>query len=340
MSCSVTGLGQTLDQYTIINGDVRLADLFHQLVEKEEGAKRVKAHLGEMAIENGGIVKSGDKLCELDNAGYEMIGKMLCIPTPYLLKLSAELKKANIEFWFSQYGEKEVEITIKDGLLIDLVENMRIEMTDVLRIANAVMPDAHVFNVVQQTNATQIDVYTDSEVFETERDTYLRGMRIIVKDRLAAPEISPIFINTSSCGIVEMSSYLEKLIIKNLTYHDILRTIMERMRNCSDAAAPLFAIFRDIAGDEVHDPRRRIQHYCKEHNVPERVAAYAAKAYDDSGFSGASIEDLVCLFSTLGFVDEVKQSSVRKLSQLAGHIIVCSRGEKRCAACDAMLIEE
>lgn len=340
MADRITGLGQTIDQYQVANGYTTLNDLYARVSEKFDGAKKYETNFGKLSIDNGQLMELNKPVCDLDDFAYENIGKLLGIPTAYLARLNNELKRLNIEFWFDQLAEKEVRIWVKNNELIEVAEGMKIEIQDVLKIANVVFPEAYVFSVNQQTNSTIIDVYSETYQFDTSFDTYFGGMRIIVKNGLVAPEITPIFLNVNSCGIVECNPFSEKLIIKNLTYKDILRAIQDRMENCVASLHPLFDTFEEIMGDQVPEPRRRISHYCREHAMPDRVNAYAAKVFDETGIDSATVEDLVCIFSTLGYVDEIKQSSAMKLHRLAGHIIVRSHGEKRCQACDAMLLEE
>lgn len=340
MADRVTGLGQTLDEYQMMNGETTLGDVYAQIKKSMEGAKSDKTKLNKVEVDASGLWIANTKVSNLDDKGFEIIAKFFGIPVPYMMKLNRETRKANIDFWLDYHLDKEVEIVYRDNELIDMREGTKIEMVDVLEIVNVVFPEANIFKVTQQTNSTILDVYRDDLQFHTEYDTYLGGIRLIVKSGLAAPDISPIFLNVNSCAIIECNTYLEPLSIKNLSYVDILRVIRERVENCAESLEPLFSTYMSIAAQEVADPHRRIALYCREHSVPERVKAYALKEFDESGLQKATFEDIICLFSVLGYVDEVKQASEKKMQQLAGYIIVKAKGEKRCSHCDSMLISD
>lgn len=340
MADRITGLGQTLDEFQMMNGETTLGDVYAQVKKSLEGAKVERTRLNRVEVDTSGLWVGNTKVANLDDKGFEIIAKFFGIPVPYMMKLNRETRKANVDFWIDYYSDKEVEIVYRDNELMDMREGIKIEMVDVLEIVNVVFPDACIFKVTQQTNSTILDVYRDDLQFHTEYDTYLGGIRLVVKNGLAAPDISPMFLNVNSCAIIECSTYLEPLCIKNLSYVDILRVIRERVENCADALPSLFATYTGIASEKVTEPHRRIALYCREHNVPERVKAYALKEFDESGLQTATFEDIICLFSVLGYVDEVKQASEKKMQQLAGYIIVKAKGEKRCSHCDSMLISD
>ena len=115
--------------------------------------------------------------------------------------------------------------------------------------------------------------------------------------------------------------------------------VNERICDCVNARDHLFGMYEKMSREIVPNTRRRVALYCREHNVPDRVKSYALNQFDDLGLSTGSFGDIIALFGTLGFVDEVKQSSERKLQKLAGHIVTKSAGEDRCQACDSLAVE-
>ena len=337
MSDRVTGFGQTIDEYEMVNGIVELRDAYIRLVDIEEGAVTVQCRMRELSIDDGALQYNGEHIVFLDDEGYGKICKLLRIPTPYILRLNKPLKKVNIEYWFDFFKDKEVSVTYKNGELIEITDGIEIKLLDLLDMLNALLPEGRIFRTYAQTNAVVFDVYSEDYSFDTENDTFFGGIRLVYKKGLKAPDISPIFINVNSCGIIECSAYLEKLIIKNLSYKDILRVIQERFENCIDALGSLFHVFQDMAGDIVPNPHRRIALYCREHGMPDRVRSYALSSFDESGLQSATYEQLIGLFSVLGYTDEVKQASERRLQQLAGYIISKAKSEHRCGKCDAQL---
>ena len=338
MSDRVTGFGQTIDDYELMNGRMTLADACKAISEKEAGANYLTCPMGELSIDNGSLLHNNDIISSfLSNDEYEKLCGLLNIPTAYLLRLSPKMRKLNIEYWFDQYDEKEVSLSYKDGQLLDIVDGLDIKLQDVLGILLESMPDAVIFRVSSQLNSTMFDIYDESMSFDTEYDTYFGGIRLVHRKGFNAPDISPIFLNVNSCGIIECSEYIEKMQIKNLTYKDILQVIREHVGICADALPSLFHAFESIAAQKISNPHRRIALYCREHNVPERVRSYALSSFDETGLQDADFEILVDLFSSLGYANEIKLASERKLQKLAGYIIVKARGEHRCDKCDSQI---
>lgn len=337
MSDRVTGFGQTIDEYEMMNGVVPLSDAYEAIIEKEKGAHSLSCRMSELSIEDGALAHNGEPISLLSNDGYGKLCNLLNIPTAYLLRLPKQMKKMNIEYWFDAFGDKEVSLKYKEGELLEIADGTDIKVQDVLGILVALMPDALIFRTSNQVNSTIFDIYDENISFDTEYDTYFGGIRLVHKKGLNAPDISPIFLNVNSCGIIECSAYLEKMVIKNLSYKDILQVIRERFSNCIDALPLLFHVFESMASQPVPNPHRRIALYCREHNIPERVRSYALSSFDESGREEADYEVLIDLFSSLGYANEIKQSSERRLQQLAGYIIVKARGEHRCDKCDSQI---
>lgn len=340
MSDRITGLGQTVEEYRVMNGDVTLGDVYAQVRASVEGSTSIRARLSELDVDGGALWHGTTRVAELDDKAYEILAKFFGIPVPYMMKLNNATRKANLDYWLEYYSDKEVEVVKRGVELVDFREGEKIQMVDVLEIANAVFPGAMVFKVAHQTNSTMIDVYREDLAYEALGDVYFGGLRLVVKSGLAAPEVSPIFLNSSSCGVIECSTYLEPLSIKGLAYKDIMRAVRGAMENCAEALDHLFGVYASICGEDVPEPHRRIALYCREHSVPERVKAYALKEYDESGLQKATFGDIICLFSVMGYIDEIKQASERKMQRLAGYIIVKAKGEKRCSHCDSMLITD
>lgn len=337
MGDRVTGLGQTIDAYELMNGIVSITDAYKYMKDKEDGAQHLTCQMADLSIDNGSLLYKGDSISLLSDDGYEKLCKLLNIPTPYLLRLPHKMRKLNIEYWFDAMGDKEVSMTYKDGELLEIFDGWDIKITDIMGIFMDCMPQGSIFKVSNQANSTIFDMYDENIWFETEYDMYFGGIRLVHRKGLKAPDIVPIFLNANSCGIIECSTYLEKLSIKNLSYKDIMQVIRERVSNCLDALPHLFHMFESIAEQRILNPHRRIALYCREHNVPERVRSYALASYDESGLTDADFEVLIDLFSSLGYANEVKQASERKLQQLAGYIIIKAHGENRCDKCDSQI---
>lgn len=341
MSDRVTGLGQTIDDYEMMNGEVYLGDIIAQIKLVYEGTKTDTVELYQLEIDDDILTHpSLGQMVHLEDDDYEKLCKVVNIPSKYILKLNKRMRKMNLEYWFEEMEDSEVTITYRSDQIIEIKDHDEIKPLDVLEIVRGAMPNAKIFKVTNQTNSQIYDIYDEDARYFTENDSYYGGLRIVLKKGLNAPDISPIFLNMGSCGIIECSTYLEKIIIKSLTYKDILRVIQERVVNCIEAAPMLFNAFEKMCVEKVEQPHRRIALYCREHAVPDRIKAYALQRFDEACLQTTTYEDIICLFSVIGYVEEVKQASERKMQQLAGYIIVKAKGEKRCSHCDATLIED
>ena len=341
MSDRVTGLGQTIADYEMMNGEVYLGDIIAQIKRVYEGTNTNTVELYDLEIEDGVLTHSDlGQMVKLEDDDYEKLCKVVGIPSKYIMKLNRNMRKMNLEYWFEEMGENEVTITYRPDQIVEIKDRDEIKPLDVLEIVRGVIPKAKIFKVTNQTNSQIYDIYDEALEYRTAKDIYCSGLRIVLRSGLNAPDISPIFINKGSCGIIECSTYLEKMIIKSLTYKDILRVIQERVENCVEASPMLFDALYRMCVDEVDQPHRRIALYCREHAVPERIKAYALQRFDEANLPVTTYEDIICLFSVIGYVEEVKQASERKMQQLAGYIIVKAKGEKRCSHCDATLIDD
>lgn len=338
----MTNLGQTLDEYQNMNGDILLSDLYYRAMKRYDGSRTDTVALGDLHIyENRMTCESTQVQVHLDDVAYEKMCSLLGIPYAYLMRLGTEMRKINIEYWFNQNADKEVEMTTKGDVLVELHAGAEIKVVDVLASLDAVIDGAKVFKVSHQKNSTLVDVYDENLVgYSVGDNTFLGGLRVDIKAGLKAPVISPIFIDVDSCGIVECSNFLEPLNIKSLSYGDILNVIDERLDNCFGALPRLFESMKAIWDEEVPSPRRRIALYCREHAVPDRVRAYALDKFDDSGFESATFGDIICLFGVMGYIDEVKLSSELRMQRLAGYIVMKAHNERRCSSCDATLVED
>jgi hypothetical protein len=250
------------------------------------------------------------------------------------------MRNENISYWIERYQDKSIDIKTKDGPLIEMKDDIRIEMADVISILNDICPLGYIFNVINQTNSTSMDIIRMDSGTEVDEVGYLGGIRVNIRHGLVAPDISTIIMNESSCAIIDCAPYLDKLTIKGLTYDDILRVIRERLQNCFDSVPSLISSFASIADDSIPNAHHRISLYCREHGLPERVRSYALSTFDDTGLETATYGDIINLFGVLGYIDEIKESSSRKLQRLAGYIVIKTSGEQRCHNCDSVIIED
>lgn len=336
-----TGLGMTLEERKKLDGALSLSELAQGARERESGSKITPCTFGRLSIgEDGhGLMLDGDRFAELDELAYELFCKVFSIPVPYMRKLDRETKNANLLFWFRHFDDKEAELVFRDGELVDVREGARIDVVDVLDILDEECIGGMVLGTMQQPNATVMDLYMPSRRYEHSGREYFGGVRVVVKRGLNAPELSPMFVDSDSCGVIECAEWVDRIPIKNLGYRDILHVIEEQAHGCVASLDGLFETYRSIADSAVPNPKRRIRLYCREHALPERVRDYALGAYERSGAQSACLGDIISLFSALGSIDEVKQQSERKLQQLAGHIVVSAKSEGRCGKCDSMLLD-
>ena len=344
MADRLTGLGQSVEEYLVLNGDVTLSDLYYGAVKHYDGSRTDIVQMGELRVDDDVLEVLPDVKVLLDESAWEKVCELLRIPFAYMKRLSKYMRKVNAEFWFDHDADKDVTVISKGDLLVDIRADMEISMVDVLAIMDSVVDGAKVFRSVHKKNSTIIDVFDERVSFDMgtlgSNRVYYGGLRVEVKDGLKAPAISPMLIDEDSCSVVEFGQFLEPLNIKSLSYDDILSVIEERMDNCYGAVPRLAETMNHIWDEDVPNPRRRLQLYCREHGIPERVRAYILDRFDESGFDKATFGDIIGLFGVMGYVNEVKQSSELKLQQLAGYIVMKAHTERRCKACDATLVEE
>lgn len=339
MADLLTGLGITIDESRSIHGHVSLSSLASQAKERERNSEFVECQIGQVKVNDAGLVVAGEPKCPMDDMAYEVLGKLFDIPLQYLLKLGRSMKNANIMYWIERMSDKDAVFVFRDGGLVDVKVDARIEVADVLGVLDDGIPGGVVMGSSQQPNATMLDIYMPHASYEHSGRDFLGGVRAVVKRGLKAPEIAPIFVDADSCGIIECAENVERVSIKNLGYGDIMRVVEEQVVGSVASLDGLFESYCSIANKMVDNPRRRIALYCREHAVPDRVCSYAMGAYAGSGARSACYGDIISLFSVMGFVDEVKQQSERKMQRLAGHIVTKARSEHRCGKCDSIVLE-
>lgn len=341
MADNLTGLGMTLKEHRLQNGEVTVADACRRASERLRGATRERYELGALKVDGSQLVvaESGEAVCQMDEYSWGLFAKLLNIPLPYLLRLGAKMRALNVNYWLQSYHDKEVELVYRDGELLELKEGMEVEQGDVLEILNRVVPGGTIVRASNPTNAVMWDVVDERRKYEADRGSWVPGMRVVVKDGLNAPEITPIFVSEDSCGTIECAEHFDKLNIKSLGYNDILHVIGERMTDCVNCADGLFNAYRRIERETVPNARRRIALYCKENGIPERVGKYATSLYEDAPNSRGDFGNIISVFSTLGFSEEVKPASERKLQKLAGHIVTKAHAEDRCDKCDNLTVD-
>lgn len=334
-----TNLGMTIKEYRVQNGEVSIDDACRRASERMRGAKKEIVELGSLSVDGGSLSVDGKVVANMDDFAWTMFAKLLDIPTPYLMRLGTGMREANVGYWLDVYRDKEVSIVYRDMELVDMSDGVEVQESDVLDILNARVPGGIILRAFSQTNSVVWDVVDLRKVYAGSYDTYFPGMRVVVKKGLNAPEVSPIFVSENSCGTIECADYFDKLNIKSMSYGDILRLVSERVIDCTCCMDGLFEAFKKVEGEEVRNPRRRVALYCREHGIPSRIRSYCLERLDGARLRSTTYSNIIALFSTIGFVDEVKQSSERKLQKLAGHIITKAKTESRCSACDSLEVE-
>lgn len=334
------GIGVTVDEYIGINGKHFLSTTYRDASTRKMESNITECDCDDIDVLGKDFLLYGENVAKLDDYGYSVMGKFLGIPVPYLLKLSIELRNANCQYWLEQKSGKQVKVQIKDNQLLDMTAADAIDPVDVLKILNDVYSGAIILNTVQQTNSTVFDLYLPDEEYEAGGRTFYGGVRCVLKSGLNAPDIVPIFVDSESCSIIECATFVSESSIRGLSYVDILRVIRSTAGVMRSALDGLFHTYEHLSEEVVTEPRRRIALYAREHGLPDRVASYVLKQYDDAHIADVTYGDIIALFGGMGFVDEVKQASERKMQKLAGYILVKAHGERRCASCDSRLLEE
>lgn len=328
----------TLDEYRVQHGAVTLAEVCRRESERYRGATRISTDMGSVSVSEQALMVDGEECAALDDYSWQMVAKLLDIPIAYMMRMGARMRAGNANYWLSVLRDKDIEFVVKDGELIEMHEGMEIAAGDVLDILSAEMPTGEVVNAFQQSNATVWDIVNPSQLYESECGLFIPGMRVVLKSGLNAPEISPIFMDEGTCAVMECDEFFGKLNIKSLSYNDILHVIGSRVHDCVAYSDSVFRLYRGVECQEVKDAKRRVAQYCREHGVPGRVASYAVSEVESAGLSSSTLGDIIMLFGSLGYRDEVKQSSARKMQRLAGHIVTGSSSESRCTKCDALEI--
>lgn len=338
MSDRVTGLGQTLDEFLEVHDVGTMADFYRLYQKEQEGLYSDTCVFEDLEVSHGSVEMCGSELCTLDDYGYELLSKGLNIPTAYMRRLDQRMRDMNVQFWLNADKESQATVKVRDGLLVDFSVGARLDIGDVFAILAGQCGNCLVWSITEQTNATLVDLVSEGERYELGNDVFNGGIRIVIPHSLRAPDIAPILFNVNSCAVIEMGCMVEPLNIKGMVYSQVLEAIEERVHEALMAVGVYFSRLEDAYDKPVPAPRRRISLYCREHNIPDRVKAYALAAFDDSGKQTATYLDLVDLFSAICHMDEVKDMSARRLQRLAGHIAITGIAEARCERCDAMMV--
>lgn len=341
MADKVTGYGCTFDELEMGQGQLKsLSELRETLDSAMSGAEVLPTDFGSIGIRGSNMLVNGDKICSLDDDGWSKLAKLLKIPTAYLLRLGNDMRAGNVLYWCNAAADKDVTVTYKNDQLLDVSVGKEINEIDVVRMLDDALEGWDVFQVTNQTNSTTLDLVNTVDVYDTERDSYFGGLRVVLQHSFLAPDVSPLFISVNSCAILECDDGLEKLNISGLSVHDILEEVKERVKADVDSLRRRFVRFEENAGKDVKDPRHRVSLYCREHRLPDRVRAYALSSFDDAELETANFEDLIDLFSSLAYADGVKGTSARKLQRLAGYVMANASNETRCHSCASLIVPD
>ena len=85
MADRITGLGQTLDEFQMMNGETMLGDVYAQVKKSLEGAKVERTRLNRVEVDTSGLWVGNSKVANLDDKGFEIIAKFFGIPVPYMM---------------------------------------------------------------------------------------------------------------------------------------------------------------------------------------------------------------------------------------------------------------
>lgn len=363
-----TGLGKTLEEYVKEGGKeiITVREAYERAKKTMEAVERRELVGSELFVRNDDLFEVSKNAMgedEFDIIGHIMcfdkIGAMLQIPVPYLGRLGVDMRADNINYWLKKLSDKKfsVGVRVNDGPVPNLVEfseakRQNIDFADCLKVLlEKVGGSAQIVRTDSSLGHTQIDILMPEKRFKIgfkgggNGELYTAGVRFVHKRKFQAPEVSPIFMNEASCGIVECDGYLEPISIRDLSYEDILRVIGEKVENVVDCLDGLAYTMDEVYDEEIPRMRKRIMHMYSEHGLPARVRATALTCFDEyrlsmpSGDEGTTGE-LIDLISSSCFIKEIKMNSVRRLQRLAGYVVVKSHHEHRCNNCDAILIDE
>lgn len=361
MADRYTALGKTIDEYVREGGKeiITVREAYERAKKAVEAVTHEELLGSEMRVKNDDVYavsKNAMAEEEMEVVGHIMcfdkMGAMLQIPVPYLNRLGADMRADNINYWLRKLGDKKFKLGIRESTgdipnVVDFAEAKRqsIDFTDCLQIIlEQVGEKARIVRTDSSLGHTQIDIIIPDRRYDV-GEVYTAGIRFVHKRKFQAPEVSPIFMNEASCGIIECDGYLDPISIRDLSYDDILRVIGEKVENAVDALEGLAYTMREVYGEEIPMMRKRIMHMCAEHGLPARVRATSLTCFDEyrlkmpddqTGTTG----ELIDLITSSCFIAEIKMNSVRRLQRLAGYVVVKSHHEQRCRNCDAILIDE
>ena len=162
---SKTGLGQTLEEHTLMNGDVLLDDVYIEAMNRKKESQITTCDCDDIDLLGSDFLLGGEVVARMDDYGWTVLGKFLGIPVPYLLKLPQELKNVNSQYWLGQKSGKQVKVQVRDSRLVDVSAAESIEHVDVFDILNNQIIEGHVLATVQQTNSTVYDIYSPIETY-------------------------------------------------------------------------------------------------------------------------------------------------------------------------------
>lgn len=363
MADKYTDLGKTINEYINEGGReiITVEDAYKRALSAYESVDKVELSGSEIVVKNDDmfrVVESDlDGNEELDIIGhiacFDKIGALLQIPVPYLGRLGCDMRANNINYWLSKASDKKFRLGTRKSTdeatpnLIEFSEAQRqsIDFVDCLRILfEKVGGSSRIIRTDSSLGHTQIDILIPEKRYDV-GELYMAGVRFIHKRKFQAPEVSPIFLNESSCGIIECDDYLAPINIRDLSYDAILDVIGDKVETAVDCLDGLAFTMSEVYDQEIPRMRKRIMHMYQEHGLPARIKATSLTCFDEyrmgmpvdeSGTTG----ELIDLISSSCFIAEVKPNSVRKLQKLAGYVVVKSHKEHRCNNCDAILVDE
>lgn len=362
MADAYTDLGKTIEEYVNEAGKeiITVRQAYERAKKAYDAVERSEALGSEMRVKNEDMYLVGKNAMgeeKLDLVGhiacYDKIGALLKIPVPYLVRLGPDMRADNINYWLKKEGDRKFALGTRrsgDETTPNLVEfgeakRQNIDFVDCLKaLYEKVGGSAQIIRTDSSLGHIQIDILIPDKRYDV-GETYMAGIRFVHKRKFQAPEVSPIFLNEASCGIIECDDYLDPINIRDLSYDDILRVIGEKVENAVDSLEGLAYTMREVYGEEIPRMRKRIMHMYSEHGLPARVRATSLTCFDEYRLGTSAGEhgttgELIDLITSSCFIAEIKPNSVRKLQRLAGYVVVRSHKEHRCNNCDAILIDE
>ena len=98
MADRITGFGRTIEEFEDYECVKEVHEIYNRMTAEMQNDKIVRTLFGSLSIDDVTNIMTDDgvDVCELDEYGFELLGKCVGIPSAYLKRLNDYMKIVNI----------------------------------------------------------------------------------------------------------------------------------------------------------------------------------------------------------------------------------------------------